>query len=176
MAYKDLDKKKAYFEAYYQKNKPKYAASHEAWKAANPETFRASVRKHQEANREKLNAKMKARYHADEAFRAKRRKSGRAAQLRKYGLTQDGYRDMLDAQGGGCAICTKSFRVAIMHVDHCHATGKVRGILCRQCNVALGLFGDDPDRLMEAAEYLRNASSGATSTTSSEPLETPSIQ
>jgi hypothetical protein len=41
-----------------------------------------------------------------------------------------------------------------MHLDHCHQSGQVRGVLCRNCNVALGLMADNPERLRRAAEYL----------------------
>lgn len=63
---------------------------------------------------------------------------------------------MLARQGGRCAICERSpgiLRVAL-RVDHDHATGRVRGLLCDSCNAALGLFGDETARLERAIEYL----------------------
>jgi Recombination endonuclease VII len=57
---------------------------------------------------------------------------------------------------GGCAICGKRpARVASLHLDHCHDTGDVRGILCLSCNQGIGQFRDDPDLLEAAARYLR---------------------
>jgi Recombination endonuclease VII len=63
------------------------------------------------------------------------------------------YRRMLSKQNGACAICKQVFQETLA-VDHCHTTGKVRGLLCRKCNTGLGNYGDDPGRLREAAAYL----------------------
>jgi hypothetical protein len=74
--------------------------------------------------------------------------------VRKYGVTQVGYDRMLAAQGGVCAICERAQERAL-NVDHCHATGKVRGLLCTNCNRMVGHAADDPARLEAAASYLR---------------------
>lgn len=60
---------------------------------------------------------------------------------------------MLTKQKGLCAICHK--KMIKVNIDHCHATGKVRGLLCPECNRGLGLFYDDANRLISAAEYLK---------------------
>ena len=76
----------------------------------------------------------------------------------RYGMSQSDYDAMLAAQGGKCAICgttTPGGRFTPFQIDHCHDSGKVRGLLCTNCNRALGYFGDDPDRIMAAARYLR---------------------
>jgi hypothetical protein len=75
----------------------------------------------------------------------------------KYGISADDYDELLSAQGGCCAICgaTESSKGKAMAVDHCHDTGRVRGILCGKCNSAIGLLGDDPNLLARGAEYLR---------------------
>ena len=81
--------------------------------------------------------------------------------LRRYGLTADDFTQMLEAQGGRCAICgTSEFQGQgkSAHVDHDHITGKVRGLLCHHCNTALGAFGDSPEILLEAITYLREHS------------------
>ena len=54
-----------------------------------------------------------------------------------------------------CAICRKALAV---HVDHCHETGRVRGVLCFNCNSAIGKLGDDPDAVRRAASYLEGIS------------------
>lgn len=76
---------------------------------------------------------------------------------RKYGLTEDGFAELLASQGGGCAICGTTEpggRAQQFHVDHHHETGTVRGILCTNCNSGLGQFKDDPSLLEAAVRYL----------------------
>ena len=85
--------------------------------------------------------------------------------LRKRGVTLEWYQEQLIAQGGGCKICGRiedsvdnfSGDARRLAVDHCHETGAVRGLLCSRCNTALGLMGDNPDRLRQAAFYLEMA-------------------
>ncbi len=81
----------------------------------------------------------------------------RAANLLKnFGITPADFDHLLDEQGGLCAICrsdTPGGR-GRFHVDHCHLTNKIRGLLCTRCNTGLGQFGDDPDRLRSATAYL----------------------
>ena len=77
---------------------------------------------------------------------------------KKFGITAIQYYMMLDAQGGKCAICRgteiDSKRNDRMPVDHCHSTGRVRGILCTKCNRGIGLLGENCDTLRAAIEYL----------------------
>jgi hypothetical protein len=75
---------------------------------------------------------------------------------RKYGITPEIYQEMLDKQGGKCAICgTNSCSTGRrLAVDHCHTTGKVRGLLCAHCNTAIGKFNDDPATIQRAIDYL----------------------
>lgn len=79
--------------------------------------------------------------------------------VRKYGLSREDRDAMLAAQGGLCAICgcepNPNHRGGRLHIDHCHATGTIRGLLCSNCNTLLGLADDDPARLMAAAKYLK---------------------
>jgi hypothetical protein len=74
--------------------------------------------------------------------------------VKKYGLTEQCYADMLAEQGGVCAICKDPPGVRRLAIDHCHSTGVVRGLLCGPCNVSLGQFKDNPRILLEAAKYL----------------------
>lgn len=87
----------------------------------------------------------------------------------EFGITLEQYNELLEKQGGGCAICGKKMtgvkeagkREHALYVDHDHETGKVRGILCNLCNFGLGNFLNNPVLLIRAAEYLSNWSSGA---------------
>lgn len=85
--------------------------------------------------------------------------STRKSRLRKYGLTIEKYERLLKKQNNVCMICKGSNenlrwngRLAI---DHCHKTGKVRGLLCDKCNKGLGQFNDDITLFKEAIKYLR---------------------
>lgn len=76
---------------------------------------------------------------------------------RIYGCTEEMYMEMLQNQGGKCAICLSlepGGRWGNFYVDHSHKTGGIRGLLCHRCNTALGLFDDDPESLMMAASYV----------------------
>lgn len=75
---------------------------------------------------------------------------------RLYGISIEDYESMLTSQNGVCAICQQSCPTGYnLSVDHDHQTGRVRGLLCVNCNSALGKFQDDPDLLVKAASYLR---------------------
>jgi Recombination endonuclease VII len=77
---------------------------------------------------------------------------------RLYGITLADYEAMYLAQGGRCAVCgdlAASFNGNHAAVDHDHATGAVRALLCGPCNSGIGYFQDDPLRLEAAAAYLR---------------------
>ena len=83
---------------------------------------------------------------------------------RLYGITVEQYDDILAKQDGKCAICGseslysrsyKSTARAKLSVDHCHATGKIRGLLCTRCNRALGLIGDNIETALRMSEYLK---------------------
>lgn len=72
---------------------------------------------------------------------------------RMYDLTNEEVDEMLLLQNFGCAICKEQMG-DVPDIDHNHETGAVRGLLCRSCNVGLGLFNDDPDTLTNAILYL----------------------
>jgi len=75
----------------------------------------------------------------------------------QYGITDEDYDRMLLQQGGGCAICgvTPKRGERRFPVDHNHQTGRVRGILCRDCNLGIGRLKDDPELTEKATRYLR---------------------
>lgn len=77
---------------------------------------------------------------------------------RTFGITGLDFEEMLATQKGKCAIC-EADNPGVSHretlfVDHCHKTGKVRGLLCHKCNSGLGSFRDSPHLLLHAADYL----------------------
>ena len=89
----------------------------------------------------------------------------RTSNLRKnFGLSMDEYEQMLEKQNNLCAICEKpetfihhqTKETARLAVDHCHKTNKVRKLLCKSCNTALGLFKDDIGVMENAVQYLKD--------------------
>lgn len=72
-----------------------------------------------------------------------------------YGITGVQYDTMLEQRGPLCPICKKPNDKP--HIDHCHKTGRVRGLLCNRCNTALGMLLDSPAACLRAAVYLQSA-------------------
>jgi hypothetical protein len=144
----DRDVKRAYSREYYKKNR-------HMWKRT-PE---------QQA---KINARKRDKYAQDKAYREQQKTKTKewqqnnpdkrkAQRIKKFGLTLEQFNKMLESQNGKCAICGYSdlsdpnlFPV----VDHCHDSGLVRGLLCSNCNLAIGQFKDDPELLRAAADYV----------------------
>jgi len=84
--------------------------------------------------------------------------------LSRFEISMQDYNNMLSAQGGVCAICKqpethkRNGKVKALAVDHHHGTGKVRGLLCSDCNTGIGKLKDSPDVLQSAIDYLRKHS------------------
>jgi hypothetical protein len=79
--------------------------------------------------------------------------------LKRYGLTPEGYRELLEGQGGRCAVCGtdkpgNGLGDRHFDVDHNHDTGKVRGLLCRKCNVTAGVLESNRERILKIEKYL----------------------
>lgn len=81
--------------------------------------------------------------------------------LNKYGIKPSEYADLFWKQNGVCAICkeketvinTLTNKTVALSVDHCHDTGKIRGLLCQRCNIGIGNLKHNPDLLRVAAIY-----------------------
>jgi hypothetical protein len=117
----------------------------------NSEAEIARVRRWQAENAERVN-EYRRRYNAT---RDRKDANRRSYLKRKYGVTPEWYDATLAEQGGGCAICGRPPRPDIaLHVDHDHATGAVRRLLCFGCNNLLGDARDDAALLAQASAYL----------------------
>lgn len=77
-----------------------------------------------------------------------------------YKLTPKEHTEILENQEDKCAICGCSDKKLV--VDHCHTTGKVRGLLCDMCNSGLGFFKDNPESLYNAIQYLQKVDTNVT--------------
>lgn len=118
------------------------AAKAARWRAADPGRQSEYSRRHHDKRK------------SDPNFRQHKRDN----ELRRsYGLTREALNEMLDAQDHLCAICGNGHvgPGERLHVDHDHATGKVRALLCGKCNTLIGLADDSPERLELAVAYLR---------------------
>lgn len=77
----------------------------------------------------------------------------------KYSMSPEEFAELRDAQHDACAICIKKFEKGrIIHVDHDHVSGAVRGLLCRGCNQGIGMLEEDVETLQRAIDYLSSHS------------------
>lgn len=174
---------------YRSKNKDAIRARDKAWRFKNPnkvyEQGLRYVAKHKKEvalrkrnwtrkNKDRLNQRRKEKYRIDIVASRKKfndyykykysmeKKTKRQAQQKavwlkfKYNLTPEQLEEMTKDQNGKCLICT---RISKLHVDHCHKSNKVRGLLCFTCNVGLGNFKDSPIFLKSAMLYLKKHAS-----------------
>jgi hypothetical protein len=116
----------------------------------------AYMRAYWEKNREKLNAARRGKARPKTPEQKVKYSLVRTAQ--ELNTTPEQIKELEAEQGGVCAICGKPPKVGgrRLSVDHDHATGKIRGMLCTRCNTALGSFDDDIERITKAADYLRS--------------------
>lgn len=135
-----------------QKNRSKKRANDAAWRIANVDRKRQLDMAWRENNLDRAKA------------------NGRRNHLKRtFGITEEQYAAMLKAQGGVCAICASpdsggSKPGAHFAVDHDHGTGRVRGLLCRACNTAIGLLKEDPATIRDAARYVQTGGTSAQQT------------
>jgi hypothetical protein len=114
-----------------------------------------------DAIRSQIERRSGGKFHSRNCWKAWRslNRQTRLAKLLKqlYGMTEADYQKLLTSQGGVCGICRHSpaeIGESRLVVDHDHATGRVRGLLCRMCNLGLGRFRDSPTLLRSAVKYL----------------------
>ena len=119
------------------------------WYERNKEKAIAKVREWREQNVDAVK-----QYRADN-----RQKHYRQELVRKYGVEPAWFDEQLHRQGNACGCCKRPFqwgnKQTTPHVDHCHDSQAVRGILCNRCNTVLGLCEDDDKLLSTLARYLR---------------------
>ena len=163
--------KKAKDESSYNKNKARKNGLYYYCRQCNSEQKKEWVKKNPEkiaeyekVNKEKLfdvRKAWRAKYPAD---KKKQLALARKWKLRtKYGLSIEEFNEMVTRQGNACAVCKKEESAVFngvakrLAVDHCHETGKVRGLLCQSCNIALGNVKDNIKTLNNMIDYLNKA-------------------
>ncbi|WP_224790320.1 endonuclease VII domain-containing protein [Pseudomonas fluorescens] len=134
-----------------------------AWREQNRERVAEQRRKQYAARSVELakkarehRAKVRAKCAESPEAKRLRTEQTKGYALKQYGMTLECFNKLLVKQGGGCAICGKHANPKgyCLAVDHCHESGRIRGILCTNCNRGLGLFRDSTDLIKRAIEYL----------------------
>lgn len=133
--------------------KPCRAAHQREYRKRKPEIHRAQflrrILRNPERYKEIRRAAGKKYYRTHKEVQNDRRRR------QKLGVPIGTYAAKLAEQGGGCAICGKIPGNRAHHLDHCHETGEVRGVLCPSCNRGIGAMRDDVELLQAAIDYLR---------------------
>lgn len=111
------------------------------------ETRRVGRRKSYQGRRQQILEKEKEYRQTNKTAKANTRLKSR------YKIDTEDYQNLFNNQKGLCAICTER---PVTDIDHNHVTGKVRALLCRACNLGLGMFRDNPDLLSRAIVYLKD--------------------
>jgi hypothetical protein len=144
-------KNKDYYKKWGEKNKTYLKKYRKEYQSKNKD----KMKEYQEKNKESLAEKRHKKYYANiDLSRKKAREDHKKNPFRKYralGITTEEILNKKIEQKGLCAICKQKRHLC---VDHCHVTKKLRGLLCRQCNVSLGLFKDNLDTLKNAVSYI----------------------
>lgn len=120
------------------------------WRLQHPDRVKVIARKSKAAHKPAIQEYGRQRY------LARKEQQTNYTRLKKYRMTPEEYDKRLEEQKGLCALCPRSFVECAPRgprIDHCHATDKVRSLLCHQCNTGLGMFRDSPELLRKAADY-----------------------
>lgn len=133
-----------------------------AWRKRNPERAKEIQRKTRKKNRDHINAFQRAwRAKHPERMKARDRKRylrrRNAVRAKKYGTTVAEIDRLMLLTA--CESCGASFEAGSGCIDHCHDTMKIRGVLCKPCNLALGVMFEDPQRLLALARYAETCAS-----------------
>jgi hypothetical protein len=170
VSYADPEKAKAYRREWERKNRTKRNLQFTAWRERNPDKLKKYDKDYYAANRDRILSKNRSwenahRAERNEYARTKYRENAPLRRLqaasRKYGIALNDLAALRDAQFNRCEICSVEFDTRTSPcVDHDHDTGKVRGLLCKHCNFAIGHLHNSPRNAMSAAVYLRATTSG----------------
>jgi len=130
------------------------ATFHARYEARKAEEKVAQL-KRDSASKNAYNKKRGLQFHKD-YYQKNKEKYRKNQRKRLFGVSEEQWNTLFASQGNCCAICKTTDNGSKKHwsTDHDHATGKVRGILCHHCNLALGHFKDDSSRVRTAADYL----------------------
>lgn len=125
----------------------------EEWKKRNPERAAEIRKRTKKKHQDKWNNHYRSKRQNDSEFRDKHRLQ---TKLSKYKIDENFYGELCDKYCDGCVICGIDLPANKLQIDHCHITGQIRGLICRDCNWAIGHFKDSISALENAIEYLKD--------------------
>lgn len=131
------------------------------YRRLNPDRVREISRRSNEKRRSNPEVVIKIREYQKLYRESNKEKLRDAERQRKFGITKQKYAELFLSQNGVCAICekpetaTRKGVVKALAVDHCHETGKIRGLLCSDCNTGIGKLKEDRKILISAIRYLK---------------------
>ena len=164
-----------YYREYYKKHKESILESKRKWNKNNTDKLKQLKNEYKKNNKEKINEygrKYSKQYSKENPDKVKMSReiyknsekgkiNQRKGQLkRRFGITLEQYDQIFESQGGVCAICSKPETnrlygtVKRLSVDHCHKSQRIRGLLCQDCNHAIGFAKDSIEILASAIKYL----------------------
>lgn len=132
--------------------------NHKKWYNKNRKKRIKQTEQYRKDNFERLDKKRKEHYKLNRQKYADTERANRL--LRNYGISTAQYESMKEKQKNVCAICFKketTGKIKRLRVDHCHSTGKVRGLLCNKCNIGIGFLQDSLVLLKSAMKYLKGS-------------------
>jgi hypothetical protein len=139
---------------YRERNREAIKEKMRKWHEAHPGKQAEHMRKWRESNRDRARQYAREYYHKH----GNPYKQRDAKLRREFGITAEQYEVMFEQQRGVCAICGGVNASGMrLHVDHCHSSGKVRGLLCANCNLGLGNLKDSVEVMSRAIDYLRRS-------------------
>lgn len=178
MPYKDTEVAKAYFKNYRTVNCAAVKAAQKKCYQANTDYYKKKSLEYHHENRDLVLKKQRDRWQKNRDILIPKLRQRRTANIevcrkrerdqywtprglnnvlrRNFGITIEEYNALLEKQNGVCAICQSKHKTMRLSVDHCHKTGKVRGLLCGRCNTGIGMLLDSPELVTAAKKYLES--------------------
>jgi hypothetical protein len=162
------EQKNEYSKKWYHRNKNEVKISQAKYRLENREKISKKGKENRIKNKDKIKVMRREYYLKNKEHILAKKKTWssnnkdrlREYQLKtQYNLTLDQYNKMLSDQNNSCKVCDIKFNINIKpltpHVDHCHATSKVRGLLCMNCNASLGQLKEDTKIMQKLIEYVK---------------------
>lgn len=158
------EKIKAYHKELYKNNKEKILEEQKAYRANNNDKIKEKDKNYRQKEENKIKAKEYSTVYREKnkdkikEHKLKSKESQKIKRLKKvYNLSVEEYDSLIEQQGNKCKVCEVSFEENWINIDHCHSTGKIRGLLCVCCNLALGGAKDDINILNKLINYLEES-------------------